>query len=101
MSHASWKRRFVVTGTDVSAWLLMFTESPAGSRIDDGALRGDGDRFRNGADRQGEINLGYRVQADRRFANHGLKAGQLGADVVRGGRQIGDAVDTVAVGRRP
>ena len=30
-SHASWKRRFVVTGTAVSALLLMFTDSPARS----------------------------------------------------------------------
>src|SRR5436189_4919038 len=36
-SHASWKRRLVVTGTDVSAWLLMLTDNPArsGSTIGD------------------------------------------------------------------
>src|SRR4030095_2047958 len=38
--HASWKRRLVVTGTEVSAWLLMLTDNPArsGSTIGDSPI---------------------------------------------------------------
>jgi hypothetical protein len=39
-SHASWKRRLVVTGTVVNAWLLMLTDKPArsGSTIGDSTV---------------------------------------------------------------
>src|ERR1051325_4056004 len=39
-SQASWKRRLVVTGTVVNAWLLMLTDKPArsGSTIGDSTV---------------------------------------------------------------
>ena len=56
-SHASWKRRLVVTGTEVSALLLMLTDRPArsGSTIGDSPV--DGHRLGDRPDGQRELDV--------------------------------------------
>ena len=99
-SHASWKRRFVVTGTEVSASLLMFTDSPARSGSTIGDSTDDGDGLGDGPDGQREVDVEHAVEPDRLLADHRLEAGELGLHVVGRRREVGDAVDPVGVGDR-
>ena len=69
-------------------------------RIDDRRFAGHRHGLRHRTDAQCEVDVDHAIETHGRLANDALESGELGLHIVGRRRQVGDAVEAVAVGDR-